>query len=278
MVFLSALLAIFHSMPELRFGVRDFNTNLSMAEIHKRLRINSNNSKEIAMGTQDFPVWMLIIDLFLAAFFSFELLVRIIVCPDKKQFFKDWLNILDVILFVAICIRFTIERNPEWFLISYNIVILYGVTYSVTVFRLFRFFRLARQFSGLYVLLLALRSSWKEFILLFCTVLLFALLFASCVYYAEYRQPDTFESMLSGLWWAIITLTTVGYGDHVPKSAAGQVIGSMCAICGIIVLAMPVAMIVANFNDYYQKNKDREKFNELQAFEQKRRLITMDGL
>lgn len=276
MVFLSALLAIFHTIPELRSGDRDFNTDLNRTEIYAVLRINTNNRKEVDMGTKEFPLWMIILDLLLAGFFSVELFVRILICPNKKEFFRDWLNIMDVILFVAICIRFTIEQNPEWFLLSYDIVILYGVTYSVTVFRLFRFFRLARQFSGLYVLLLALRSSWKEFILLFCTVLLFALLFASCIFYAEYREPTTFPHMLSGLWWAIITLTTVGYGDHVPKSAGGQLIGSMCATCGIIVLAMPVAMIVANFNDYYQKNKDREKFKELYDFEQKRKLVTLD--
>ena len=131
----------------------------------------------------------------------------------------------------------------------------------MTVFRLFRFLRLARQFSSLNVLLLALRSSLKECLLLIFTTLLFALLFASCIFYAEYREPTTFSHMLSGLWWAIITLTNVGYGDHVPKSPAGQVIGSLCAICGIIVLAMPVDMIVANFNAYYQKNKDGKNIN-----------------
>ena len=278
MVFLSALLAILHTIPELKSGERDFQTTMNKTEIYKRLRINIQNQKEIDMSTLEFPLWMSVLDICLALFFSVELFVRIAVCPDKKEFFKDWLNILDVILFIAICIRFIIEKNPRWSLISYDIVILYGITYSVTVFRLFRFFRLARQFSGLYVLLLALRSSLKEFLLLIFTILLFALLFASCIFYAEYREPTTFPHMLSGLWWAIITLTTVGYGDHVPKSPGGQVIGSLCAICGIIVLAMPVAMIVANFNAYYQKNKDREKFNELYAFEQKRKLVTLNNM
>ena len=190
-------------------------------------------------------------DIFLALLFSVELFFRIPMCPDKKEFFKDWLNILDVILFIAICIRFIIEKNPRWSLISYDIVILYGITYSVTVFRLFRFFRLTRQFSGLSPLLLALCSSLKDFLFLIFTTLLFALLFASCI----------FPHMLSGLW-AIITLTNVGYGYHVPKSPGGQVIGSLCTICGIIVFAM----IVANFHAYYQKNKDRGKYQRIVCF------------
>ena len=270
MVFLSALLAIFHTIPELKSGERDFQTSMNKTEIYKRLRINMQNQKEIDMDVSFRYIF--------SVFFSVELFVRIAMCPDKKEFFKDWLNILDVILFIAICIRFIIEKNHRWSLISYDIVILYGITYSVTVFRLFRFFRLARQFSGLYVLLLALRSSLKEFLLLIFTILLFALLFASCIFYAEYMEPTTFPHMLSGLWWAIITLTIVGYGDYVPKSPGGQVIGSLCAICGMIVLAMPVAMIVANFNAYYQQNKDREKFNELHAFEQKRKLVTLNNM
>jgi ABC-type phosphate transport system permease subunit len=89
------------------------------------------------------------------------------------------------------------------------------------------------------------------------------------------EEPSTFPNMLYGIWWAIVTLTTVGYGDHVPKSAGGQIIGSLCAICGIIVLAMPVAMIVANFNSYYQKKKDRERFISLKNLEKKSKKSTV---
>ena len=123
MVFLSPLLAIFHTIPELKSGERDFQTTMNKTEIYKRLRININNQKEIHMSTLEFPLWMSVLDILLALFFSVELFVRIAMCPDKKEFFKDWLNILDVLLFIVICIRFIIEKNPSWSLISYDIVI-----------------------------------------------------------------------------------------------------------------------------------------------------------
>lgn len=275
MVFLSAISAILFTLPEIRTEAMDYGTQLNRTEIIKLLRININNAKEVQFSTTEIPYWLTISDLFIAFFFSVELIIRILFCPDKKHFFKDWLNILDVLLFNAILTRVVVDRNRQWIINSYDIMMIHKICYCLSVFRIFRFLRLARQFSGLYVLLLALRASLKELLLLFFTILLFALLFANCIFYTEMEEPSTFPNMLYGIWWAIVTLTTVGYGDHVPKSAGGQIIGSLCAICGIIVLAMPVAMIVANFNNYYQKKKDRERFISLKNLEKKSKKSTV---
>ena len=51
-------------------------------------------------------------------------------------------------------------------------------------------------------------------------------------------------------------MTTVGYGDSVPKSALGYVVGTLCAFAGIIILALPIAVVATNFNDFYDKNQE----------------------
>ena len=89
MVFLSGVLAIFHTIPEVKSGERDFQTSMNKTEIYERLRINMQNRKEIDMSTLEFPLWMSVLDMFLALLFSVELFVRIAMCPDKKEFFKD---------------------------------------------------------------------------------------------------------------------------------------------------------------------------------------------
>lgn len=87
-------------------------------------------------------------------------------------------------------------------------------------------------------------------------------IFASLVYYAERLQTNTrndFKSIPEGLWWAMITMTTVGYGDMVPRTYAGMMIGAVCALSGVLTIALPVPVIVSNFTMFYSHTQAREK-------------------
>jgi len=87
-------------------------------------------------------------------------------------------------------------------------------------------------------------------------------IFASLVYYAERTQfnpKNNFDSIPVGLWWAIVTMTTVGYGDLTPKTYLGMLVGSMCAVMGVLAIALPVPVIVSNFALFYSHTKARAK-------------------
>ena len=62
-----------------------------------------------------------------------------------------------------------------------------------------------------------------------------------------------------GLWWAIVTMTTVGYGDMAPKTYVGMFVGALCALAGVLTIALPVPVIVSNFAMYYSHTQARAK-------------------
>nr|KAI8735638.1 potassium voltage-gated channel subfamily A member 1-like [Biomphalaria glabrata] len=73
------------------------------------------------------------------------------------------------------------------------------------------------------------------------------------IYFVELNNPDCmFMSIPDAFWWAIVTMTTVGYGDYVPVGTLGKLIGGLCVLSGVLVIALPVPVIVANFNNYYR--------------------------
>ena len=117
------------------------------------------------------------------------------------------------------------------------------------------------------VLILALRASARELLLLTMLLLLSVLIFASTVYYVELLACDTndendFRHIPVGFWWAVVTMTTLGYGDIVPRTGLGYFFGSLCAVSGVMVIALPVPVIVNSFTLYYTHAQVSQHLND----------------
>jgi len=128
------------------------------------------------------------------------------------------------------------------------------------IMRILRIFKLARHITGLQTLALTLRCSYKELALLMLVVIMGMLIFSGLAYVGEKDEKGTmFDSMLTSLYWAIITMTSVGYGDIYPITWFGKLIGAVCAICGVLCISLPIPIIVNNFNNIYEKSKIEEE-------------------
>jgi voltage-gated potassium channel len=116
------------------------------------------------------------------------------------------------------------------------------------VFRLARYFKLARYSPGMASLIDAVWAERRA--LIACLVILTgAVLVAACaMHLAESNeQPDNFGSIPAAMYWAIITLTTVGYGDVVPITPLGKVVASITAVAGLVMLGLPAGIIASAF-------------------------------
>ena len=120
----------------------------------------------------------------------------------------------------------------------------------VLVLRMVRFLKLVRYSPGMRSLLEALHSERRA--LIGCLVILIgATLFAaSIMHLVEGRvQPDKFATIPDAMWWAIVTLGTIGYGDVVPVTVAGRIVAACTIVTGLIMIALPVGIVATAFSD-----------------------------
>jgi len=201
------------------------------------------------------------------AWFTIEIFVRFISCPNKCDFLKSSVNVIDYVATISFYTDLFLQQHVSHIKNA-------DVFEFFSIIRILRLFKLTRHSSGLKILLQTFRASAKELMLLVFFLVLGIVIFASLVYYAERIQvnpSNDFSSIPLGLWWALVTMTTVGYGDMVPKTYLGMFVGAMCAMAGVLVVALPVPVIVSNFAMYYSHTQARAKLPK-----KRRRVVNVD--
>jgi voltage-gated potassium channel len=119
------------------------------------------------------------------------------------------------------------------------------------VFRLLRGLKLVRYSKGLQIILAVFREKRDQLILCLGFVAVLVVLSASVMYYAENPvQPEEFSSIPAAMWWSVCTLTTVGYGDVVPKTEIGRLLASVISVLGVGLFALPAGILAAGFGDH----------------------------
>ena len=236
----------------------------------KRYRVvnetDSKGNQTLVIEEDDLPHFgdpFFAIETLCIIWFTTELLLRFASCPSKLEFSKNMMNIIDLLAilpyFITLGTVFVDAGKASSHAASLAILRV------IRLVRVFRIFKLSRHSKGLQILGQTLKASMRELGLLIFFLFIGVILFSSAVYFAEvdYSEESYFRSIPDAFWWAVVTMTTVGYGDMRPISVWGKVVGSLCAITGVLTIALPVPVIVSNFNYFYHRvtnNDDQQEF------------------
>lgn len=203
-----------------------------------------------------------IIEFTSVAIFTVEYILRVWACVDKQQY-KD----LPISNFQK---RLRYMRSPLAVIDLLAILPTYLMLFVnfdlrfLRVFRLLRVFKLTRYSRAMQLLLQSIQEE-KGALLAAFFIMSVALITASCgIYLIEHdEQPDKFGSILEAMWWAMATLTTVGYGDVVPITPLGRFFGGVITVLSMGMVAIPTGLLASSFSN--QLRRRRVKFAQYVA-------------
>lgn len=221
------------------------------------------NDPSVHMETVfEIPSYLFYLELFCVFWFGLELATRFFFCPNRKKFLKSPLNWVDFLslfpVFVELLARGPMEKTD-------NVWKVLGLMRIVYILKLFRLVRLMESSLVLRVLSGTLRAITREIFILMLILALECLLFAALAFHLEWssmedpNSHEVFKDIYSSCWWAIITLTTVGYGDLYPITTAGRIVASLAAISGILTIVLPIPILMIKFQHYYSIALAKEK-------------------
>jgi voltage-gated potassium channel len=189
--------------------------------------------------SSEFYEFLEIFEILLVAVFTLEYFLRIYFSKNKFKFILSFFGIIDLLAIL-----------PFYLALGFDLRAIRAVRF-IRVFRLLKLTRYNKAVNFFYI---ALRDSKEE--LLIFSFLASALLYLTSVgiyFFEKDLQPEQFGSVSKSLWWSVVTLTSVGYGDVTPISAAGKIFTSIVLFLGIGLISVPSAIMVAAFSNASKK-------------------------
>ena len=184
-----------------------------------------------------------ILEYVLTAFFTLEYIARVYCSPDRRRYIFSFFGIID---FLA-----TFPPYVFFFIPAARYLILFRTFRLIRVFRVFKLFAFINE--G-YLLMESLRKSLKKILVYFIFVLILVTCLGTLMYIFEQGEPGTsFTDVGTSIYWAIVTMTTVGYGDITPVTFFGRLLAAFIMLLGYTIIAVPTGIVSATFIDETQK-------------------------
>lgn len=185
------------------------------------------------------------IEVFTITIFTIEYLLRIIVADKKTHFIFSFYGLIDLFAILHFYISTGIDLRS---IRALRLLRLFRA------FKLFRYSRAIQRFHKAFIL------AREELVLFFCVTLLLLYLSAVGIYYFENpAQPEIFSSIFQGMWWAVATLTTVGYGDVYPITAGGKIFTFFILMIGLGIVAVPTGLLASALSEARHIEENEKK-------------------
>ncbi|MDQ3100443.1 MAG: ion transporter, partial [Bacteroidota bacterium] len=178
-------------------------------------------------------------------FFTLEYLVRIWISPKPFKYIASFYGVIDLLSIIPSFLSILIPGSQSLVLVR-----------ALRLTRVFRILNMERYMREARLLLLALIASRHRLAVFMLAVLAIVSVFGTVIYVVE--SPDAgFTDIPRSIYWAIVTLTTVGYGDIAPRTGLGQMIASVIMILGYAIIAIPTGMVSVEFARRSAQANDR---------------------
>ena len=210
-----------------------------MAAIVISLIVAFVETKPAVMGR--FKDVLTILEYVLTFFFTIEYVLRLYCSPRPKDYALSFFGIIDLLATLPLYLSFIpCLSSARYFFI-------------VRVFRLIRIFRVLKLFSFInegHLLMQSIKLSFKKIMVYFLFVLILVTIIGTLMFIVEGGRPNTeFTDIGTSIYWAIVTLTTVGYGDITPVTVIGRLLSSLVMILGYTIIAVPTGIVSATMID-----------------------------
>lgn len=181
------------------------------------------------------------------ALFTVEYLLRLYCSPKPKSYATSFYGVVDLLAIL-----------PTYLAIIFPGASFMGVVRLLRVMRIFRILKLVRYLQDSNILLRSLLMARRKILIFFSTVGILVVIFGALIFVIE-GPENGFTSIPHSIYWAIVTITTVGYGDMIPQTALGKAIASLTMLLGYSILAVPTGIITAELSNEMNSHKELVK-------------------
>ncbi len=191
------------------------------------------------------PVFFIDSEWIFTIFFTIEYLLRILSHPKPVKYIFSFFGIVDVMAILPTYLGLFFDQST--FLLTFR---------ALRLLRMFRVFKLARYLKEASMLIKALRASIYKIIVFFGAVLSLVLILGTLFYLIE-GEENGFNSIPQSIYWAIVTITTVGYGDIAPATVVGKILASITMLTGYSIIAVPTGIISLEIGKAAMEARDK---------------------
>ena len=204
-------------------------------------------SDRVVWGLEEYTTHFHILDWVFFVLFSAEYILRVYIEPRKRDFIFSFYGIIDLLAIL-----------PSLFLLPG-----FRVLRILRFLRVFRIFKATRFILAVDRLASALRGIQQELLALVILSLMLVYLAACGIHYFERDvQPEAFGSIIDSMWWAVVTLTTVGYGDVYPATGGGKVFTALVTLIGVGLIAIPSGLLASVLTEARVERQKEEEIAE----------------